>query len=170
MYKSRARSRGRLLVAAACMLAAVHAHADTPTLDKARSLLASGNAREAYIQHVLNDGTLKFAAPVAGTSGTPGRIRDHLSRKTLDLSSIRTLVLDHATRHVELGVGSGVTFGGHAAVRDVEEVVGAHHQLHATPVGRVGVEHLVVDPQEAALARLLARPAGPRGRGPPRPW
>ncbi|GGY31232.1 ATP-dependent RNA helicase DbpA [Pseudoduganella sp. SL102] len=35
--------------------------------------------------------------------GTPGRIRDHLSRKTLDLSSIRTLVLDEADRMTDMG-------------------------------------------------------------------
>lgn len=35
--------------------------------------------------------------------GTPGRIRDHLSRQTLDLGSIRTLVLDEADRMTDMG-------------------------------------------------------------------
>ncbi len=35
----------------------------------------TGGSRNAYIQHVLSDGTLKFAAPVASTGATPGRIR-----------------------------------------------------------------------------------------------
>jgi ATP-dependent RNA helicase DeaD len=35
--------------------------------------------------------------------GTPGRILDHLSRKTLDLSNIRFLVLDEADRMLDMG-------------------------------------------------------------------
>ncbi|TWI62472.1 ATP-independent RNA helicase DbpA [Pseudoduganella lurida] len=35
--------------------------------------------------------------------GTPGRIRDHLSRQTLDLGQIRTLVLDEADRMTDMG-------------------------------------------------------------------
>ena len=50
MYKSRARIRGRLIVAAACMVAAAHAHADPQALERARGLLASGNAKEAYAE------------------------------------------------------------------------------------------------------------------------
>ncbi len=34
-----------------------------------------GGSRNAYIQHVLSDGTLKFAGPVANTGVTAGRIR-----------------------------------------------------------------------------------------------
>jgi len=35
--------------------------------------------------------------------GTPGRIKDHLSRETLDLSSLDTLVLDEADRMLDMG-------------------------------------------------------------------
>lgn len=35
--------------------------------------------------------------------GTPGRILDHLKRETLDLSGLRTLVLDEADRMLEMG-------------------------------------------------------------------
>jgi len=35
--------------------------------------------------------------------GTPGRILDHMSRKTLDLSKIKTLVLDEADRMLDMG-------------------------------------------------------------------
>ncbi len=35
--------------------------------------------------------------------GTPGRIKDHLSRETLTLQAVRTLVLDEADRMLEMG-------------------------------------------------------------------
>jgi ATP-independent RNA helicase DbpA len=35
--------------------------------------------------------------------GTPGRIRDHIGRQTLDLSGVRTLVLDEADRMTDMG-------------------------------------------------------------------
>src|SRR4051812_37755782 len=35
--------------------------------------------------------------------GTPGRIRDHLGRNTLDLSKVQTLVLDEADRMTDMG-------------------------------------------------------------------
>ena len=35
--------------------------------------------------------------------GTPGRIRDHISRNTIDLSKVQTLVLDEADRMVDMG-------------------------------------------------------------------
>jgi ATP-independent RNA helicase DbpA len=35
--------------------------------------------------------------------GTPGRVTDHLSRRTLDLSRVRTLVLDEADRMTDMG-------------------------------------------------------------------
>lgn len=35
--------------------------------------------------------------------GTPGRIRDHISRNTIDLSRVQTLVLDEADRMVDMG-------------------------------------------------------------------
>jgi ATP-independent RNA helicase DbpA len=35
--------------------------------------------------------------------GTPGRVRDHLGRNTLDLSKVNTLVLDEADRMTDMG-------------------------------------------------------------------
>jgi ATP-independent RNA helicase DbpA len=35
--------------------------------------------------------------------GTPGRVRDHLGRQTLDLSTVQTLVLDEADRMTDMG-------------------------------------------------------------------
>jgi ATP-independent RNA helicase DbpA len=45
--------------------------------------------------------TLEFGAHIV--VGTPGRVRDHLSRRTLDLSRLRTLVLDEADRMTDMG-------------------------------------------------------------------
>jgi ATP-independent RNA helicase DbpA len=45
--------------------------------------------------------TLEFGAHIA--VGTPGRIRDHLQRETLDLARLNTLVLDEADRMTDMG-------------------------------------------------------------------
>ncbi|MDQ7970089.1 MAG: ATP-dependent RNA helicase DbpA [Oxalicibacterium faecigallinarum] len=45
--------------------------------------------------------SLEFGAHIV--VGTPGRILDHLARKTLDLSKVQTLVLDEADRMVDMG-------------------------------------------------------------------
>ncbi|MCE3263679.1 MAG: ATP-dependent helicase DbpA [Pseudoduganella sp.] len=45
--------------------------------------------------------SLEFGAHIV--VGTPGRVRDHLSRQTLDLSTVRTLVLDEADRMTDMG-------------------------------------------------------------------
>ena len=45
--------------------------------------------------------SLEFGAHIA--VGTPGRIRDHLQRQTLDLARLRTLVLDEADRMTDMG-------------------------------------------------------------------
>ncbi|MYN03133.1 ATP-dependent RNA helicase DbpA [Pseudoduganella sp. DS3] len=45
--------------------------------------------------------SLEFGAHII--VGTPGRVRDHLSRETLDLSTVRTLVLDEADRMTDMG-------------------------------------------------------------------
>lgn len=46
-------------------------------------------------------GSLEHGAHIV--VGTPGRIQDHLSRKTLDLKAVKTLVLDEADRMVDMG-------------------------------------------------------------------
>lgn len=45
--------------------------------------------------------------------GTPGRILDHLRRKTLDLSGVRILVLDEADRMLDMGF-----------IRDITAIIG----------------------------------------------
>ena len=35
--------------------------------------------------------------------GTPGRLRDHLERRTLDLSALRAVVLDEADEMLDMG-------------------------------------------------------------------
>jgi ATP-independent RNA helicase DbpA len=45
--------------------------------------------------------TLEFGAHIV--VGTPGRIRDHLQKRTLDLARLRTLVLDEADRMTDMG-------------------------------------------------------------------
>jgi ATP-independent RNA helicase DbpA len=41
--------------------------------------------------------------------GTPGRIQDHLTRKTLELKGLRTLVLDEADRMLDMGFYDEIT-------------------------------------------------------------
>jgi len=41
--------------------------------------------------------------------GTPGRVQDHLARNRLDLSAVRTVVLDEADRMLEMGFIDAVT-------------------------------------------------------------
>ena len=45
--------------------------------------------------------SLEFGAHIV--VGTPGRVRDHLQRNTLDLARLRTLVLDEADRMTDMG-------------------------------------------------------------------
>jgi len=45
--------------------------------------------------------SLEFGAHIV--VGTPGRVRDHLQRRTLDLARLRTLVLDEADRMTDMG-------------------------------------------------------------------
>jgi ATP-independent RNA helicase DbpA len=61
--------------------------------------------------------SLEFGAHVV--VGTPGRIRDHMSRRSLDLSRVQTLVLDEADRMTDMGF--------------VEEIAGI---VHACPARR----------------------------------
>ncbi|WP_230370899.1 DEAD/DEAH box helicase [Paludibacterium denitrificans] len=46
-------------------------------------------------------GSLEHGAHIV--VGTPGRLQDHLFRQTLDLSNVKTLVLDEADRMIDMG-------------------------------------------------------------------
>ncbi len=56
-------------------------------------------------------GSLEHGAHIV--VGTPGRLKDHLRKKTLDLSRVSTLVLDEADRMLEMGF-----------VDDIETIIG----------------------------------------------
>ncbi len=53
-------------------------------------------------------GSLEHGAHVV--VGTPGRIRDHLRKGTLDLESVETLVLDEADRMLDMGFADDIEF------------------------------------------------------------
>jgi len=52
-------------------------------------------------------GSLEYGAHIA--VGTPGRIQDHLRKKTLELNGLKTLVLDEADRMLDMGFFEVVT-------------------------------------------------------------
>ncbi len=56
-------------------------------------------------------GSLEHGAHIV--VGTPGRLKDHLRKKTLDLSRVSTLVLDEADRMLEMGF-----------IDDIETIIG----------------------------------------------
>ena len=58
MTNTRAWAHGRTLIAAACFLASLNAQADPQALERARSLLGSGNAKAAYEELAKLQGTL----------------------------------------------------------------------------------------------------------------
>jgi len=53
-------------------------------------------------------GSLEHGAHVV--VGTPGRLKDHLRKQTLDISQIQTLVLDEADRMLEMGFVDDIIF------------------------------------------------------------
>lgn len=63
-------------------------------------------------------GSLEFGAHIV--VGTPGRILDHLSKKTADFSHVNTLVLDEADRMLDMGFQDDVN--------TIIEATGDHHQ------------------------------------------
>ena len=81
-------------------------------------------------------GSLEHGAHVI--VGTPGRLKDHLRKKTLDLSRVSTVVLDEADRMLDMGF-----------VEDIETIVGA------TPSSRQTLLFSATYPDD--IQRLSAR-------------
>ncbi len=91
--------------------------------------------------------------------GTPGRVVDHINRGTLDLSTLRTVVLDEADEMLDMGFAD-----------DIEAI------LEATPVDRQTVLFSATMPSRVdKIARrhlrnpvriLIAREAAPAGEAP----
>jgi ATP-independent RNA helicase DbpA len=90
--------------------------------------------------------SLEFGAHIV--VGTPGRIRDHLQRKTLDLARLRTLVLDEADRMTDMGFYDEIA----GIVRECPK----HRQtllFSATYPDdiRIATEKFLADPEEVAV-------------------
>ncbi|MCE7931048.1 MAG: ATP-dependent RNA helicase, partial [Xanthomonadales bacterium PRO6] len=85
--------------------------------------------------------------------GTPGRIKDHLARGTLDLSALKVVVLDEADEMLRMGF-----------IDDVEEILKATPTTRQValfsatmpaPIKRIAQQHLK-DPQEIAIRAATA--------------
>jgi superfamily II DNA/RNA helicase len=63
-----------------------------------------------YGGHLMATEIQNLSAPPALLIGTPGRIADHIIRKTFDLSSIKTLVLDEFDKSLDLGFHDQMSF------------------------------------------------------------
>ncbi|NBT14047.1 MAG: DEAD/DEAH box helicase [Planctomycetia bacterium] len=75
--------------------------------------------------------------------GTPGRLTDHLARQTLDLSSVRMLVLDEADRMLDMGFRD-----------DIEKILAA-----APPERQTVFFSATISPPIQALVRAHSRDA-----------
>ncbi|NBW97106.1 MAG: DEAD/DEAH box helicase, partial [Planctomycetia bacterium] len=75
--------------------------------------------------------------------GTPGRLTDHLARQTLDLSHVRTLVLDEADRMLDMGFRE-----------DIEKILAA-----APPERQTVFFSATISPPIQALVRAHSRDA-----------
>ncbi|MBP6037663.1 MAG: DEAD/DEAH box helicase [Azonexus sp.] len=91
--------------------------------------------------------------------GTPGRIMDHLERKTLNLGALKTLVLDEADEMLRMGF-----------IDDVEWILDHTPEAHQTalfsatmpePIRRVAQKYLV-DPREIKIKTATATVAAIR--------
>jgi ATP-dependent RNA helicase DeaD len=84
--------------------------------------------------------------------GTPGRILDHLQRKTIDLRKVKTLVLDEADRMLDMGF-----------IEDVEKIISQCRNDRQTLLFSAtippGIEHLVekymVDPVKVSAGSYV---------------
>ncbi len=63
-----------------------------------------------YGGHPMETEIKNLSNPPALLIGTPGRIRDHLTRRTFDLGGIKTLVLDEFDKSLELGFQDEMAF------------------------------------------------------------
>lgn len=86
--------------------------------------------------------------------GTPGRVHDHLQRERLDLTGIRTLVLDEADRMLEMGFIDTVTAIAQAVPADHQTLLfsatfpDAVRRLSTTY--QRAAEHVVVEAEDVA--------------------
>lgn len=63
-----------------------------------------------YGGHPMDTEMKNLSSPPALLIGTPGRIRDHITRRTFDLEGIKTLVLDEFDKSLELGFHDEMAF------------------------------------------------------------
>nr|WP_293833997.1 DEAD/DEAH box helicase [uncultured Arsenicibacter sp.] len=63
-----------------------------------------------YGGHPIQTEIQNLSEPPALLIGTPGRIADHLDRRSVDLSAVHTLVLDEFDKSLELGFHDQMTF------------------------------------------------------------
>jgi ATP-dependent RNA helicase DeaD len=77
-------------------------------LQVAEEITGLGRGREIKVECIYGGDSME--RQIAGlrsgaqvVAGTPGRVLDHLRRKTLNLSNVRTLVLDEADRMLDMG-------------------------------------------------------------------
>ncbi|MBF4693481.1 DEAD/DEAH box helicase [Fusibacter ferrireducens] len=61
------------------------------------------NTTAVYGQHNMDTEISKIKSGVAIITGTPGRVYDHISKKTISTKTIRYLVLDEADRMLDMG-------------------------------------------------------------------
>jgi ATP-independent RNA helicase DbpA len=74
-----------------------------------RALGTAFKVNTTYGGHSMKIEKNNFSEPPALLIGTPGRIVDHLNRGNLDLSGVRTLVLDEFDKSLEMGFQEDMT-------------------------------------------------------------
>lgn len=102
MHKSRARNCGRLLVAAACIMASAHVHADPQALEKARGLIASGNARQAYAELLPLQGQLSGDPEFDYLLGVAALDSGRNDEAIIALERVLALMPNHAGAQMDL--------------------------------------------------------------------